>query len=192
MTLISIQRESISQANEHSKIEVVRVTCETSENPIFRQGVTELFRLYFEELLQLGCDLGFQSFQNEWVDLPGLYDFNKRGGLFVAVPSGISSPQETSQILGCVAVRFYSETCGEMKRMFVRKEFRGIGIGRRLTEAIIHHAWSDECRYSELKLDSLERLDGAIRLYENFGFQRISPYCSCPEVDHVCMSKLKT
>ncbi len=98
---------------------------------------------------------------------------------------------KSSQIIGCVAVRQYSEACGEMKRMFVRKGFRNIGVGRRLTQTVIDHSWSDECKYDELKLDSLERLDGAIRLYEYFGFQRIPAYCSCPETDHVCMTKFR-
>ena len=99
-------------------------------------------------------------------------------------------PTETSQIIGCVAVRQYSQTCGEIKRMFVRKDFRSMGVGRLLTETIINHSWN-ECKYEEIKLDSLERLDGAIRLYEYFGFQRISPYCTCPEADHVCMAKFR-
>jgi len=99
-------------------------------------------------------------------------------------------PKETSQIIGCVAVRQLSQTCGEIKRMFVRKEYRTLGVGRLLTQTIIHHSWN-ECGYDELKLDSLERLAGAIRLYEYFGFQRIPPYCECPEKDHVCMCLAK-
>jgi len=117
----------------------------------------------------------------------GLYDFNKRGGLFVAVCIEDELLQETSQIIGCVAVRQYSQTCGEIKRMFVRKNYRNMGVGRLLTKTILDHSWSDECKYDELKLDSLERLDGAVRLYEYFGFKRIPPYCSCPEADHICM-----
>ena len=122
-----------------------------------------------------------------------MYDFTKRGGLFLAVcVDNGDLPKETSQIVGCVAVRRFSQLCGEIKRMYVRKEYRRLGVGRLLTQAIIDHSWGDECKYDELKLDSLERLEGAVRLYEYFGFQRIPPYCECPETDHVCMSKFKS
>jgi len=68
-------------------VSIVRVTCSFSENPVLRKGVVELFQLYFEELLEEGCDLGFQGFQSEWIELPGKYDFQSMGGLFVAVES---------------------------------------------------------------------------------------------------------
>ena len=71
MTLTYTPQDSVRKYAEQSNIQIIRVTCKPSENPILREGVTELFQLYFEELLKLGCDLGFQSFQNEWVDLPG-------------------------------------------------------------------------------------------------------------------------
>ncbi len=71
------------------------------------------------------------------------------------------------------------------------KGSRNIGVWRRLTQTVIDHSWSDECKYDELKLDSLERSDGAIRLYEYFGFQRIPVYGSCPGTDYVCMTKFR-
>ena len=70
------QQATVSSINE-PKISIIRVKCSSSESPILRQGLAELFKLYFEELLHLGCDLGFQSFQNEWVDLPGDYFDNE-------------------------------------------------------------------------------------------------------------------
>ena len=177
---------------------IQRVTCDASkESPYLREGVAELFQLYFEELYDLGCDLGFQGFQTEWTDLPGKYDFNKRGGLFVAIenePKTVPDSDEpsealqSSQIVGCIAIRPLTESCGEVKRMYIRKSHRGNGLGKKLALAIIEHAWSDECNFDEIKLDSLERLTAAVSLYEKMGFKRILPYCECPEKDHVCMN----
>ncbi len=41
--------------------------------------------------------------------------------------------------------------------------------------------------YLKLKLDSLERLGSALRVYEKVGFKRCTKYCECPEADHLCM-----
>jgi len=70
--------------------------------------------------------------------------------------------------------------------MYIRKTHRRLRIGLQLAEAVVSHAWN--IGYSEIKLDSLERLHGAVKLYEHLGFQRIPPYCECPEKDHVCMN----
>ena len=190
-------------------IQIHRVTCKNPTEPrVLRDGVTELFELYFHELFDLGCDLGFQGFQSEWVDLPGKYDFDNMGGLFVAVECDqqhhqdyldenhknnekLSSPSiiSSKQVVGCIAIRPLNETCGEVKRMYIRKSHRRKGVGNMLANTIIRHAWV--LGYTEIKLDSLERLTGAVKLYEQLGFQRIPPYCECPEKDHVCMNLLK-
>lgn len=174
----------------HTKI--VEVRCHEDEPPVLRQGVTELFKSYFDELKELGCDLGFQGFQSEWVDLPGKYDFEKRGGLFVAVETpgdadiDLHNLEHSKHVVGCIAIRPLDENCGEVKRMYIRKSHRRNGIGKLMAQAIVDHAWNLE--YSEIKLDSLERLTGAVKLYEGMGFSRIDPYCECPEDDHVCMN----
>jgi len=208
------------------QIYIVGVTCNSAiESSTLRSGVVELFKLYFDELFDLGCDLGFQGFQSEWTDLPGKYDFKKRGALYVAVevevpmddvsaprtifvPPGGDLPKDSSfdhgcsQVVGCIALRELTQTCGEVKRMYIRKSHRRLGIGKLLARAIMDRAWdkSDDgislggtkCNYEEVKLDSLERLEGAVKLYENIGFNRIPPYCECPEDDHVCMNIFKS
>ena len=190
-------------------IEIIKVTCKDPTEPsALSEGVTELFQLYFKELYELGCDLGFQGFQSEWTDLPGKYDFDRMGGLFVAVEvesngsgsrSMISSISSSKQVVGCIAIRPLIEIegiegscesiCGEVKRMYIRKSHRRNGVGNMLANAIIAHAW--DLGYTEIKLDSLERLIGAVKLYEQLGFQRIPPYCECPEQDHVCLNLSK-
>ncbi len=220
MTMTS-QEENEQKTSSSSSIALIGVTCDSEKDasPLLREGVTDLFKLYFNELFELGCDLGFQGFQSEWTDLPGKYDFAKRGGLFVAVEvphtgnegtlvvqpgmdladtsgsggklSLLDALKDKNQIIGCIAIRSLTEDCGEVKRMYVRKSHRRLGVGKLLTEHIIDHAWN-ECSYEEIKLDSLERLKGAVTLYENIGFSRIEPYCECPEEDHVCMNMFRS
>jgi len=123
-------------------------------------------------------------------DLPGKYSFENRGGLFVAaIEDENKDVSKVDQIIGCIAIRPLEESCGEVKRMYIRKDYRRFGIGSMLAKSIISHAW--DVGYTEIKLDSLERLVGAVKLYESFGFQRIDPYCECPEDDHVCMNVYK-
>ena len=128
----------------------------------------------------------------------GKYDFEKRGAIFAAVALESKADDNDiknlltskEQIVGCICLRPLTENCGELKRMYVRKSYRKNGVGKLLAKEVITHAWED-CQYDELKLDSLERLKGAVALYENMGFDRISPYCECPEEDHVCMNKFR-
>jgi GNAT superfamily N-acetyltransferase len=171
-------------------INIVPVKCSQDEPPALRQGVKELFKAYFDELYERGCDVGFQGFQNEWSDLPGKDVFEKRGGVFVAVSNDpsldLNDLAHSKHVVGCIAIRPLNDKCGEVKRMFIRKSHRRNGIGKLLAETIVQHAW--ELEYEEIKLDSLERLTGAVKLYEAMGFQRIDPYCECPEEDHVCMN----
>ena len=185
-----VKKASFQKMSAH-KTEIIPVKCHEDEEPLLRAGVAELFKLYFDELFELGCDLGFQGFQNEWIDLPGKYDFGKKGGLFVAVsvPEGAESLKDSKDVVGCIAIRPLDDNCGEVKRMYIRKSHRRNGVGKLLSQCIIDHAW--ELGYNEIKLDSLERLTGAVKLYENLGFSRIDPYCECPEEDHVCMNLFK-
>ena len=184
----SSSRSSETNILESSSFSIHRVTCDDSkESPSLREGVADLFKLYFEELYDLGCDLGFQGFQSEWTDLPGKYNFQK---LFVAIESAkeessvdvttASTTLQSSQVVGCIAIRPLTESCGEVKRMYIRKSHRRNGLGKELALAIMKHAWSEECHYEEIKLDSLERLGEAVRLYERLGFESIPPYCECP------------
>jgi len=72
-----------------------------------------------------------------------------------------------------------------MKRLYVRPAQRGIGTGRKLAQAIILVARGKG--YGSMVLDTLERLQPAIRLYESLGFRRCEPYYSNPEPDVVFM-----
>jgi len=130
----------------------------------------DIFREYASTL---GVDLDFQDFSAELTSLPGDYA-PPRGALLLAKVDGA--------VAGCCALRPMDSSdypnAAEMKRLYVRKVFRGFGLGRHLTEAIL-----DEARragYSSVLLDTLDEMEAARALYEDLGFEEIPPYYHNP------------
>jgi GNAT superfamily N-acetyltransferase len=141
-------------------------------------------RALFEEYAAwLDVDLSFQGFAQELAALPGVYA-PPRGRLLIAGPPVAAS--------GCIALRPLaggdaSAHAGEVKRLYVRPVARGTGLGLRLVERLL-----DEARaigYRELKLDTLDRMTDARRLYERLGFAACSPYYHNPLPGAVYMTR---
>lgn len=132
--------------------------------------------LFQEYAAWLQIDLCFQGFADEIAILPGLYA-PPRGRLLLATEGNDSA--------GCIALRPIDEAVCEMKRLFVRPECRGSGLGRTLAERIIAEARS--IGYTAMRLDTLPVMQGAIRLYESLGFVRRSAYYDTPIEDTVFM-----
>ncbi len=113
----------------------------------------------------LDFDLDFQDFEQELNDLPGDY----------APPQGqILIARLKEETAGCVALRKFDQSCCEMKRLYVRPEFRGLGVGKALVDAIIAEA--REAGYAAMRLDTVPSMGTARTLYKTLGFKEISPY----------------
>jgi ribosomal protein S18 acetylase RimI-like enzyme len=133
-------------------------------------AIREIFQEYADGL---GIDLCFQQFDAELADLPGEYQ-EPRGGLLMARVGG--------ELAGCCALRPLDNAdypnAAEMKRLYVRKAFRGFGLGRQLSEAILDTA--RRAGYACVLLDTLSEMDTARSLYDDLGFVEIAPYYHNP------------
>ena len=127
-------------------------------------------QLFEEYAASLGFSLCFQNFDQELASLPGKY----------SAPSGcLLLAYSNEQLAGCIALRqLDTETC-EMKRLFVRPDFRGARLGKVLVEAIIAEART--IGYKRMCLDTVPgKMDRAIGLYEAIGFRDVEPYYDNP------------
>lgn len=133
--------------------------------------------LFIEYQRWLNFSLCFQGFDKELAELPGKYAPPK-GRIYIATVA--------ENIAGCIAVRPMDEKgiC-EMKRLFVREEFRGQGIGRLLAERIIADA--RQIGYRTMRLDTLQRMETARALYTTLGFNVIPAYYDNPMEEVVYM-----
>lgn len=77
-------------------------------------------------------------------------------------------------LAGCGGIEFFGDEYGEIKRMYVRREFRGQGIGKLIVEYLAEHARAHAVRL--LRLETGTMMDDAIRLYERAGFERIPAF----------------
>jgi len=128
--------------------------------------VRDLFREYQRSI---GTDLCFQNFEAELAGLPGAYS-GPRGRLYLGFSSG--------QPACCAALRPAEGNAAEMKRLFVRPDFRGLGYGWILARAIIADAKA--MGYGRLVLDTLPTMKAAQSMYEALGFRDIAPYTFNP------------
>ncbi|KAF0227321.1 MAG: hypothetical protein FD133_1293 [Erysipelotrichaceae bacterium] len=138
--------------------------------------VKTLFKEYHK---MLGVDLCFQDFEEELLTLPGKYA-TPDGRLYVITLEG--------KLAGCIGLRRYDETRCEMKRLFVRPQFRGLRLGQILAEKIIQDA--RDIGYEEMVLDTLSSLESAVFMYRKMGFEEVEPYYDNPLKD-VLYFKLK-
>jgi ribosomal protein S18 acetylase RimI-like enzyme len=145
----------------------------------------EVLRGIFREYAaSLQVDLCFQGFEDELKELPGQYSA-ARGALLLAYVD--------EELAGCCALRpldavDYPNAC-EMKRLYVRDNFRRMGVGRQLADAILDCA--RQAGYDCVLLDTLDEMESARALYQELGFEEIPPYYHNPiEGAHYLMAKL--
>lgn len=148
----------------------------------------------------LGEDLGFQGVDRELASLPGAYAAEAGGSVLLAYPSTDipidrhnTRDDHSISPIGAVALRRLSghhlsevhsidgiaihQIC-EMKRLFVLPECQRQGVGAALIAGIAEEA--RKAGYKAIVLDTLERLDGANKLYRQLGFVNCQRYNDCP------------
>ena len=129
-------------------------------------AVRAMMREYIE---WIALDLAFQEINAELDGLPGDYA-PPRGVLLVAA--------DGDRYAGVIALRPFDTRICEMKRLFIRPEARGLGLARRLIDALLAEA--RRLGYAEIRLDTLPMMGAAQALYEAMGFVDMPAYYDTP------------
>jgi len=132
--------------------------------------IAQARELFLEYAQSLGFSLCFQSFDQELANLPGEY----------APPSGrLLLAEYEGRLAGCVALHKLEEGICEMKRLYLRPQFRGKRLGRAIADRIIAEARA--IGYGRMRLDTVEPvMKDAVAMYRRIGFREIAPYCKNP------------
>lgn len=134
------------------------------------EEIEQARKLFLEYSEGLGISLCFQNFEKELAELPGAYA-RPEGRLLLVICD--------EQIAGCVGLRKLEPGVCEMKRLYVRPEFRGLRIGRAMAVHLIAEARA--LKYELMRLDTLPlQMSEAIKMYRSLGFREIEPYYDNP------------
>jgi len=151
-------------------------TISAPRTPADHDAIKALFREYAESL---GFSLAYQDFDQELADFPGKYS-SPDGALLLA--------RVGEEPAGTVALRKLDTGVCEMKRLYVKPQFRGRrttdgrSIGRALAEDIV--GIGRERGYQRLRLDTIGgKMHQALALYRSMGFVEIPPYYASPIPD---------
>lgn len=145
---------------------------------VVNQAETEEDRVYIRELFweylqwantkvneKFGVNFDIeQMLEGDMLDLERFYP--PHGRLLLA--------KMDDRVAGLACMHRVREEIGEVKRMYVRKKYRGLGIGRKLLDKLIEEA--KEMGYSKVRLDSARFMEAAHSLYRSSGFYEIDPY----------------
>jgi GNAT superfamily N-acetyltransferase len=142
------------------------ITLVVPDTPALLDDTREIFREYAGSI---GVDLCFQGFEAELAALPGEYAA-PNGRLLLGFVDGALAACGGFRPLADVD---YPNAC-EMKRLFVRRAFRGFGIGRVLAQGLMDLA--AQAGHSVMLLDTLDEMEAARGLYTSLGFGEIPPY----------------
>ncbi|KAK3720840.1 hypothetical protein LTR37_003503 [Vermiconidia calcicola] len=140
-------------------------------NASSEEALADIVLLFEAYATSLGIDLTFQDFAAEIANVPGQYGGPNGALLLARNTAGVA--------IGCVGIRpLDAEGRCEMKRLYVDRKGRGLGIGKALAEAAIQEA--KRLGYGTMRLDTLPTMASARSLYGDLGFVQITPYYKTP------------
>jgi len=142
--------------------------------------IAQARELFLEYAQALGFSLCFQNFDKELANLPGDY----------APPAGrLLLAEFNGQVSACVALHKLEDGICEMKRLYLRPQFRGKGLGRAVADRIIADA--RQIGYHRMRLDTVAPvMKDAVAMYRRIGFREIAPYCNNPVAGALYMELL--
>jgi DNA-binding MarR family transcriptional regulator/GNAT superfamily N-acetyltransferase len=134
---------------------------------------------YFSELDER-FDLGFDPARSLYADTRV---FARPGGAFVVA-------RVRGRPVGCGAVKFKGKLPAEFKRMWIARELRGLGLGKRLLDALENEARAAGAR--AVRLETNRTLTEAIAMYRRSGYVEIEPFNEEPYAHHWFEKKLRS
>jgi putative acetyltransferase len=148
--------------------------------PITEAGdeLNTAIQLFKDYALELNADLCFQRFDEELANPLKKYGAPK-GALYLAYYN--------NEAVGCIALQSLPDSSCEMKRLYVKPDFRQYKIGKALVNQLLITA--KDLGYTKMKLDTLQRLQSAIQLYKKLGFTESDAYYKNPLEEVVYMEK---
>jgi putative acetyltransferase len=140
----------------------------------------EAASILFQEYAKwLDIDLSFQHFEEELLHLKEMYGY-PNGAILLSRKENIYT--------GCIAIRKKTGGVAELKRMYIKPNYRNAGIGFSLLEKAL--AIAKELEYKKIRLDTLDTMHAAIHIYKNLGFREIEPYYFNPEKNAIFFEKI--
>ena len=137
------------------------------------ESIRELFMEYTESLIAadqyVATVLQAQDFEEELADVGKKYG-RPEGRLYLAYWD--------RELAGCIGLRRIDDECCEMKRLYVRPQYRSRHIGSVLVKRIIQDA--RDIGYRSILLDTLLFLEDAVRMYRRIGFHETKKYNNNP------------
>ncbi|MGN6567270.1 MAG: GNAT family N-acetyltransferase [Flavipsychrobacter sp.] len=136
-------------------------------------------KLFTEYAASLGVDLSFQHFEEELQTID--VEYNKSNGALILAYNG-------AEAIACAGIRKFEDGVAELKRMYVKPEYRGQKISIQLLERAIKIA--RQLGYKKIRLDTLHSMTKAQQIYRTSGFYEISAYRFNPLPGTIYMEKM--
>jgi GNAT superfamily N-acetyltransferase len=147
--------------------------------PVNEDQLTDAGNLFNEYANSLNISLDFQNFNEELKIISSMYG-SPTGCLLLVY--------ENDEAIACAAYRKIGDRICELKRMYIKPDFRGLGIGQKLVEILCEKAKLNG--YRLMQLDTLDTMLPALKLYRNNGFYNIDAYYHNPNEGVVYLEKL--